>query len=841
MQKIVLIDGYGFVFRAYHSLPPLTRSDGTPVGAVYGFINMLIKLISTLDTTHIAVIFDAGGKNFRHQLFAEYKANRPPCPPDLIPQFALIRQAVEALNIVSIEKNGYEADDIIATISQQAKNQDFEVMIVSSDKDLMQLVDDKVQLYDAMKNKLINDSAVYEKFSVQPKLVLDMLALIGDSSDNIPGVKGIGPKTAAELLLQFGNLENLLNNIDQIKSDRKKQLILQGKEDAILSKKLASLDYQVPLDYQLNQLALQKIIVNKLVDFLQEQGFRSLLNKIKQEYANSNTNNDRCQVYYIQNDTDLNNLLNDAEKLGCLAIDQQQDKFFLVPFSPYVKNFQVFCCNHQYWQQISSSNARKIFFSSKNFINNNTNFDDIVLIYHLLNPALHKINSQNLDQTLLEMVQNYLNDNSYNILQQNNEDAFATRVIVICKLYQILQPQLLQQQLSNVYFNYELPLIAVLQQIQGNGILLNKQAILQLGNEFSMTIEQLGSQIYQVADEQFNINSPAQLANILYNKLRLPNNKNNSTSADILTELDHPICDLILQFRKITKLKNTYADTLPQQINPQTNRIHTTFSSTSTITGRLTSSNPNLQNIPNKSQEGKKIRACFVAKSGFKLLSADYSQIELRVLAHLANIDSLITAFKQQQDIHRITAQQIFSQNNISDEQRNQAKAINFGIIYGLSAFGLAKQLNISKQQATDYIANYFAQYPGIGDYIEQTIAFASQNQFVKTIAGRKCQILGINSSNKIEQTQAKRQAINAPIQGSASDIIKKAMILVHNKLMADKMQSRILLQVHDELLLEVPEDEIAMVESLVKTTMEQSFNLKVPLVVDLEVSYQWL
>lgn len=860
MKKIALVDGYSFVFRAYHSLPGLLNLQNVPVGAVYGFVSMLIKLLSALEVSHIAVVFDAGGKNFRHQLFEQYKANRPPCPADLIPQFPLIRQAVDALNLVSIEKKGYEADDIIATLATKAGQEDFEVLIVSSDKDLMQLVSEKVKMYDAMKNKLIGIAEVEEKFGLKPEMVLDILAITGDSADNIPGIKGIGPKTAVELLNQFGSLQNMLENICQISSDRKQKLVQEGKEKAILSRQLASLDNQVELDYCLNDFALKKIDASKLLDFLTQHNFRSLIKQVQQQFAYTQKNNQDILITFASTQQNLTEI---ANQHSLLAVYVEQEQVFLVPFNAFglhqpnilnifSYNLSELTSNQELLAIFVNSSIRKVFLYSKDFLqfyhknfSNQLVFDDLSLIYHLLNPALHKIN-QHHDKLLLNLVETYLTNNinsiDFNIFttKNNQPELIKATLVAICQLYAVLQPQIMANQLNNTYFNYELPLLPVLAQIENNGIKIDSLALHQLSAEFKKQIADLSLDIYKLAETEFNIASPQQLAKVLYQQLKLGENikHNNSTSAEILEEIDHPIAKNVLEFRKISKLKNTYTDVLPTLINPQTGRIHTTFSSTSTLTGRLASSNPNLQNIPSKTIEGKKIYNCFVARKDHLLLTADYSQIELRVLAHFANITSLIEAFKQNSDIHCLTASQIFQtpEQQVSEEQRNKAKAINFGIIYGISAFGLAKQLGISKQEASNYIASYFQTYQGIEQYIAKTMQEASENGFVKTISGRKCYISNINSTDKILQNQAKRQAINAPIQGSAADIIKKATILMQEKLNFHKMASKIVLQIHDELVLEVAKEELEQIKVFLFEIMQSTFNLRVPLLVNIKL-----
>ncbi len=915
MKKIALIDGYGFVFRAYHSLPPLTRADGTPTNAVYGFTNMLIKLVAQLDVTHIAVVFDSGSKTFRNEIFAEYKANRPPCPEDLKPQFPLIRQSAEALNLAVLEKTGFEADDIIATIAKKYADSNHQVLIVSSDKDLMQLIDENISMYDAMKNKIINTKEVREKFFVEPKNVLDVLSLIGDSSDNIPGVKGIGPKTAAELIEQFQTLENIFENLDKIKQEKRRQMLSDGKENAFLSKKLAALHYEVETNISLQDLEIKNIEPQKLISFLEEQGFRSLVSKVRSEFGVNenkakNTNSEdkisaknttekeiiSPKIIQIKSESDFKKIAEIAKKNGLVTID-----FFENIVTISSAKIQENLCEIFWFETLETKNLLNIEngddlfnFAQKNTAENNyfsfanlaeilcnnsikkilfdakrllkkveiNSYEDVLLINYLTNSStknnLRELIDLNLNidceelgfgKIFAELEKKPSAEIFENDAQKIN--FFAFRNQAIHQLYQIFSKEIFHKKLNNAYISFELPLLKVLAQIENSGIKIDVAKLQKLSLEFGAKINEISQDIYKLAGCNFNISSPKQLGEILFEKLGLNSGKKSkktgalSTSSSVLEELEeqgHEIARKILDFRKFAKLKNTYTDALPKEINAQTKRIHTTLSSTATVTGRLNSSNPNLQNIPIRSPEGQKIRESFIAKKDHFLISADYSQIELRVIAAVAKIENLAQAFRQNKDIHQITASQVFGVPlaEINENLRSKAKAINFGIIYGISAFGLAKQLGISRQEASDYIKSYLEAYPGIDSYMKKAVETARKQGFVQTISGRKCFISDINNKNPIIRNEAERLAINAPIQGSAADIIKKAMIRLNQKFVAEKMQSQIILQIHDELIVESPKNEVEKATEILQKEMENALILDVPLKVDIKISQNW-
>lgn len=918
-KKIAIIDGYGFVFRAYHSLPPLNRGDGTPVGAVYGFTNMLIKLMAGLDVSHLAIAFDSGSKSFRNDISPEYKANRPPCPEDLKPQFPIIRQAAEALNISVLEQSGVEADDIIATIAKEASDQGYEVLVVSSDKDLMQLVSDRVTMYDAMKNKLIGEEEVREKFSVGPNKILDLLSLIGDTADNITGARGIGPKTAAELLNEFDNLENIYQNLNQIK-ERKRNLLTEGKENVQLAKRLISLKFDVKTGHDIDDFKIKNIDPRKLVDFLHDQGFRSLLARVKKEFNIDYTPKsgektqeeiiiDQIKYHQINSSDEADKIYNDILSNGQVCVDYLIDKqdlivslasaksgnlpkgvFFLslngILSTDISSGPDLFSANDKkqtpkylinlFKDIVINSGIKKILLNSKEFyrkISTRLDLDiyqdkkylaieDLSVINHLLSSSVNNNLRSMIDLNLSVDIEQHQfgkilgeiekKDSSEDLQDEDLRYRFlAFKNIATYQLFQILSPQVFSQKLNECYQSYEKPLLVVLAIMENNGIKVDKHTLIKLSTQFGKEINSLSEEIYQLAGCEFNIASPKQLSEILFDKMQLDTNQKSkktgalSTNSKVLEELEmqgHEIASKILRYRKITKLKNTYTDSLQNDINQKTSRIHSTFSNISTITGRLSSFKPNLQNIPIKSEEGRKIRSSFIAKEGNVLISADYSQIELRVIAHIAKVKNLIQAFKEDKDIHKITASQVFKipEEGIDDQTRYKAKAINFGIIYGISAFGLGRQLKISKQEAGDYIKSYLETYPEISNFMESAIATAKKQGYIQTLSGRKCFIKDINNQNPILRAEGERLAINAPIQGSAADIIKKAMINLQQKITNQKIDATIILQIHDELIIETPKEKAQELSQIIKKEMENAVIMDLPIKVDFNISNHW-
>ncbi|MFT4718067.1 MAG: DNA polymerase-1 [Rickettsiales bacterium] len=910
-KKIVLIDSYSFVFRAYFSMPGLVRKDGTPVGAVYGFTKMMLRLLASLDFTHIVAVFDSGSKTFRNEIYPEYKAHRPECPEDLKPQFPIIRQVAESLNMATLEKKNYEADDLIATIAKMVDPEEYDVLIISPDKDLMQLVSDHIKIYDAGKDKMVDREVVREKFGVNPEQVLDILALMGDAADNIPGVKGVGLKTASELVSKFGSMENIYQNLDQITQKKRKEYLENDHENAKLSKILARLEEKVDFEDDISDFAVRPIDPKKLISFLEAQNFNSLAIKVRAEfnYGNDNISNEisqnqqsnlkKLKITEIKSKNDLEKLEN-SKKLAKFVIfdanliengpDQTSFKDFTLSFPQKDdKMEEVFYFGEEVWQEntdlftqkdiekkdslailkniLEDKDIIKIGYKVKEvkkfFAKNDITFvaDDIALMGYVLNSSSGKSNIRNLITEYLgdeegENLGQFFDDldrNKKNLaLEENSKrsEILVARNYFIFNLFPILKTELEEKKLEKIYQDYEIPLIDILIKMENRGIDVSALKLKNLSDEFGGKLEILTKEIYVLSQEEFNIGSPKQLSHILFEKLSLEGGKKSksgafSTSSDILEELSlsgHIIAEKVLEWRHIAKLKNTYSDALPRSISPEDGRIHTNYSNITTITGRLSSNNPNLQNIPIRSVDGVKIRNSFVAKKGCKLIMADYSQIELRVLASMANIPNLKQSFIDNKDIHTITASQVFDipLEEVTSDVRRKAKAINFGIIYGISSFGLAKQLKISKKDAKTYMDQYFDTYPEIKEFMESTTEIARKQNFVETIIGRKCFLPEINSKNHIRRSLEERLAINAPIQGSAADIIKQAMINLDEALESGDYESKMLLQIHDELIIEAPDNEINEVSELIKKTMEGIKLIDVYLKVDVKINDFW-
>jgi DNA polymerase-1 len=931
-RSLLLIDGSGFIFRAYHALPPLTNPKGVPVGAVVGFMNMLIKLMENKNPTYAAVIFDAARLTFRNRLYPEYKAHRPPAPDDLIPQFSLVRDATRALNLPSIEMNDYEADDIIATYARQAREQGIEVTIVSSDKDLMQLIGGGVQMFDAMKNKAIDDAQVFEKFGVQPDKVLEVLSLIGDSSDNIPGVAGIGPKTAAELIGQYGDLENLLAHASEIKQPKRRDTLLQCADKARLSKQLLTLIYDVPLPLKIEDLGLKKPDPEVLIPFLREHGFKSLLAKMEgkgsgmREVGSEKNNHDipnnpsslipRPSSLIPEIITTIPALISwieKAKKIGRVAFDTETTSLNalqaqLVGFSLCVESGKA--CYVPLGHKAADSGQQAIvdLFSEPNssplpnassLLPNQIPLEQALKIlkplledesvlkigqnikYDMLVMQQHNINITPIDDTMLlsyvlhagehgqgmdELSQRYLGIKpiSFNEVTGTGKSRLrfdeveiekaanyaAEDADITMRLWQFFKPQLAKEKLLTLYETIERPLVPVLAQMETYGIKVDLPQLAALSKDFAARMAEYERDIYALAGREFNVASPKQLGEILFDEMKLEGGKKSdksgaySTDSEVLEDLaeqGHILPQKILEWRQLAKLKSTYTDSLANQINQKTGRVHTNFAMAIASTGRLSSNDPNLQNIPIRSIEGKKIRHTFIAEAESLLLAADYSQIELRLLAHVADIPTLKTAFKNGDDIHAITASQMFGVPvaQVDSELRRKAKTINFGIIYGISAHGLAARLGISRTEAAQYIEKYFAQYSGIRDYMESCKEFAREHGYVETLFGRRCHVPAINDKNPSRRQFSERAAINAPLQGTAADIIKRAMIAIDKKLKHEP-QAKMLLQVHDELIFEVKENDIEKVKPIIKNCMENAAQISVPLTVEIGIGKNW-
>ena len=926
-RELFLIDGSGFIFRAYHALPPLNRPDGTPVNAVLGFTNMLVKLITDMHVPNIAVIFDAKRKNFRNDIYADYKANRDEPPEDLRPQFAIIREATAAFSIPGIEVEGFEADDIIATYARQATEQGRPVTIVTSDKDLMQLIRPGVRMFDPMKYKYMGEAEVLEKFGVPPEKVVDVQALAGDSIDNVPGVPGIGLKTAAQLINEYGDLETLLSRAHEIKQNKRRETLIENADAARISKKLVALDAHVEVPFGIDDLTLKIADKEKLFAFLREQGFKSILARLEKQldgegntptaqpaYAPPAANNDSTESIsavaanyeLVQDEETLLKWIKRADEAGIVAIDTETTdltpaKAKLVGISMatapglacyiplqhrapqgYAESFNfsdVPATEAVELKQLSPERALELLrplledpsvlkighnikYDLQMFMHYGVNvapLDDTMLLSYVLDGSRHGHGMDELSAEFLghrtipysEVAGTGKAQITFDLVPLDKALAYAAEdADVTLRLYHVFKPRLPQAQAATVYETMERPLAPVIARMEFMGVKVDSDILRKLANEFATRAMTLETEIHKITGVSFNIGSPKQLGDVLFGTLGLPGGKKTktgswSTSADALDDLagQHPVIDMILDWRGLMKLKSTYADALPEAINPKTGRVHTSFSMAGTNTGRLSSSDPNLQNIPIRTEDGRKIRSAFVPAQGYTLLSADYSQVELRLAAAMAGIKSLQQAFHDGIDIHAATASQVFGVplENMTAEIRRNAKAINFGIIYGISAFGLARQLGIPQAQAAEYIRQYMARFPELQKYMEDTKAFARQHGYVVTHYGRKVYLRGINDKNPAVRNFAERQAINAPLQGTAADIMKRAMIALQPALDKANLGARMLLQVHDELLFEVPLGEEEATATIVRQIMQDAgAGIGLPLLVETGYGENW-
>ena len=846
-----LIDGSGYIFRAYYALPPLSRkSDGLPTGAVSGFCSMLFKLLedsradeSKEKPTHFAVIFDSAKKNFRNEIYKDYKANRTEAPEDLVPQFEYIRKSVKAFNLPSIELINYEADDLIATYVKEISKLGAKVTVISSDKDLMQLVSKNIRLYDPMKNKLIGEKEVIEKFGVKPNQVIDVQSLAGDTSDNIPGVPGIGVKTAAELINKYGDLDNLLKKASEIKQNKRRETLLQNSDKAILSKKLVTLKDDVPVKDQLSSFILKEVNKENLFNFLREMEFNRLLSQAISFYgsdsksiAKKNTKGSKINTNlykFITNENDLEKLVKKLNEKDLISVDTETTS--LNPLQADLVGISFSCdTNEAYYIPVAHKNvkclSREIVISKIKIIledpsikkvGQNIKYDLIVLKKYgidiepiedtmLLSYTVDAGNNRHNMDVLSEVHLGHktlsykdlvgTGKKQLNFSDVNLEDATkyaAEDADVTLRLYNILKSRVDEEKLNKIYEVFEKPMIKLLSKLETNGIKIDDSYLKKLSKKFGERLISKEKEIFKLSGKEFNIGSPKQLGEIIYNDLKIAKLKKTkkgslATNAKVLEDLassGHKFPKLVLEWRQDSKLKSTYTDALQDHIDSKTKRVHTSFLLAATNTGRLASSDPNLQNIPIKTTDGKEIRKAFVAEEGNILISADYNQIEMRILADMADVKELKKAFKNNQDIHSLTASQVFGAplNKVNDEMRRKAKAINFGIIYGITQYGLAKQISVSNQEAKDFIDEYFKKFPEIKDYMNTTIKFCRKNGYVNNIFGRRIHPRGINDKNFSIRSFQERAAINAPIQGSAADIIRLAMIEVDKKIEKEK------------------------------------------------------
>ena len=904
-----LVDGSGYIFRAYYALPPLSRkSDGLPTGAVSGFCSMLFKLLedarSENSASHFAVIFDSAKKNFRNEIFKEYKSNRTEAPEDLAPQFEYIRKSVKAFNLPSVELINYEADDLIATYSKKIIEAGSQVTVISSDKDLMQLVSDEVKLYDPMKNKLIGEKEVEEKFGVKPSQVIDVQSLAGDSSDNIPGVPGIGVKTAAELIKKYKNLDNLFKNVDEITQKKRKETLSQNKEKAYLSKKLVTLKSDVPVNNKLEDFRLKQIDKEKLYDFLREMEFNRLLSQAISFYgeskklknlSNSETEKikiDKKKYFNITSEKKLDEIIKsmneeeeisvdtettsvnpqEAELVGISLSNKKGESCYIPVGHKNVKNLPKSFVIKRLKKILEDKSIKKI--------GQNIKYDlivfkkegielfpieDTMLLSYTLDAGLNRHNLDTLSEIHLnhknisykELVGTGKNKKNFQEVELSQATQYASEdADVTFKLYQILKKRLKNESLNHIYETFEKPLVNILASLEINGIKVDDNYLKALSKKFETRIKKIEKNIYKLSGKEFNIASPKQLGEIIYNELKIAKLKRTkkgslATSANVLEDLaysGYEFPKLVLEWRQLSKLKNTYSDALQNHINSKTKRVHTSFLLAATNTARLASSDPNLQNIPIKSEDGREIRKAFIAEKGNLLISADYNQIEMRILADLADVKELKKAFKNELDIHTMTASQVFNlkTNQVTDDFRRKAKAINFGIIYGITQYGLAKQIAVSNQEALEFINSYFKRFPEIKEYMNETIKNCRKNGFVNNIFGRRIHIKGINDKNFSVRSFQERAAINAPIQGSAADIMRLAMIKVDNEIKKDnKFEANMLLQIHDELIFETKVKNKVYVEKSIKEAMKSVSSsdyhkFSIPLDVNVNSGYNW-
>ncbi len=908
-----LIDGSGYIFRAYYALPPLSRkSDGLPTGAVSGFCSMLFKLLeesraddSKERPTHFAVIFDSARKNFRNDIYKDYKANRSEAPEDLAPQFEYIRKSVKAFNLPSIELLNYEADDLIATYVKEIRGLGAKVTVISSDKDLMQLVSKDIRLYDPMKSKVIGEKEVFEKFGVKPNQVIDVQSLAGDSSDNIPGVPGIGIKTAAELINKYKNLDTLLEKASEIKQNKRRQTLLENKEKAILSRELVTLKSDVPVKDELSSFILKDVNKGNLFNFLREMEFNRLLSQAISFYGEDTDNSKKAVEKKIKSpkieinnyksilsENDLDKLIKKLNEKSLISVDCETTS--LNPIDAEIVGISFSCeTNDAYYIPVAHENIKSlkkefVLGKIKNLledksikkIGQNIKYDfmifqkyginidpieDTMLLSYTLDAGNNRHNMDTLSDLHLghktisykDVVgsgKKQLNFSEVNLKEATKyaaEDADVT-----LRLYKTLKSRVDNEKLNKIYEVFEKPMVKLLAKLEINGIKIDDGYLKKLSKRFEERLLKKEKEIYKISGKKFNIGSPKQLGEIIYNDLKIAKLKKTkkgslATSAKILEDLaltGHKFPKLVLEWRQDSKLKSTYTDALQDHINKNTKRVHTSFLLASTNTGRLASSNPNLQNIPIKSADGKEIRKAFIADKNNVLISADYNQIEMRILADMADVKELKKAFKNNLDIHSMTASQVFgvSIKKIDEDLRRKAKAINFGIIYGITQYGLAKQISVSNQEALDFINEYFKKFPEIKDYMNTTIKFCRKNGYVNNIFGRRIHLRNINDKNFSVRSFQERAAINAPIQGSAADIIRLAMIEIDKLTEKEKkINAKMLLQIHDELVFESSIKDQKNNEKLIKKVMtsvssSEYHMFSIPLEVSINSGYNW-
>jgi DNA polymerase I len=876
-SRLVLIDGNSIAYRAFFALPPLSNAQGQQTNAVYGFVQMLWRILQNEKPTHIAVAFDAGKQNFRHELFTDYKGTRQKTPSELSEQFPLLRELLQAFSIPTIEAPGFEADDIIGTLSAEAEMDGLDTLVVSGDKDLLQLVSPVVHA--ALTRKGVTEvdyydpDAVHARFGLSPLQIIDLKGLMGDSSDNIPGVPGVGEKTAIKLLQAYSSVEEVLAHIEEISGKRLKERLTENRDLAGLSKKLATIHRAVPLPLSITDLQYEGYDADKLIPFFRHHGFKTMIDKISREIGNASIEvetdpvpkEDVPEIHYIRIsdrhglDDMLSRLTTTVGVIPDLtdndyqvadfrgfAVASKQDAFY-ISFENELELTDL----KDFW----SAEYEKVVFDLKSLIvsmdahgitlREEDEWFDAMLAAYLLNPSEGEL-------TLREVTERELNTHlpTAKEIQKENREALLCRfAMALPELKKPLVSGMSAQEVDDLYSKVELPLSFVLARMEILGFYMNEDRLRTYGKELGEKLAELTATIYRLAGVEFNLNSPKQLGEILFGKLGLPAHKKTktgySTSADVLEKLApyHEVVEQILEYRQLGKLQSTYIDGLLKVIRKETGRVHTRFHQALTATGRLSSSEPNMQNIPVRMEEGRRLRQVFEPTyQDWLIMSADYSQVELRILAHLSGDEALIDAFRQGIDIHTRTAADVFEVpiEEVTPLMRRQAKAVNFGIVYGISDFGLARNLNIQRKEAAKFIEGYFEKFPGVERYMKDIVAMAKKDGYVTTLLNRRRYLPDIHSGNFNLRSFAERTAMNTPIQGTAADIIKLAMVTIDKALLSEEIQARMLLQVHDELIFEFPKSELETLTNLVKENMENAMTLNVPLQVDIHVGQTW-
>ena len=899
MKQLVIIDGFSFLFRAYHAVRDLTRSDGLHTNALFGFANMLVKVTQDLKPDFYTVALDSEGKTFRHDLYNEYKANRKEMDEEMVQQMPYFEPLIKSFGVHSLAIKGLEADDIIASLVNKYKD-DYKITIVSSDKDLMQLLGGNTTMLDTMKNRTIGVNEVEEKFGVTPDKVIEVQSLIGDSSDNVPGVPSVGPKTASQLINQFGSLEGIYNNLSEVKRDKLRDKLIEHKENAFISHELVTLKTDINIPVDIDDLAFEQDL-SCAKDFLLELEFNRLAARVspddvveqKEVKVPKKTYDYEC----ITTKNDLNRWLSKLESAEIFAIDTETTSldaiqaelvgislaagkracYIPVKHTPIqegaldfgedqktvdilakdivLNSLKPILENEKYTKIGQNIKYDMIIFANEGITLNG--IEDTMLMSFCLDAGVNRHNMDLLADLHLnhkciafkDVCGTGKKQLTFDMVDLDKATNYAAEdADITLQLYNIFQKRIAElPSIDNMYTNIEKPLVSTLVDMERNGVLINRAELEKLSLEFFERLQTHEKTIYALSGETFNINSPKQLGEVLFDKMGLSigGKKKKSTNVDVMEKLEEQgevIATEILKYRHLAKLRSTYTEALTQQINPITKRIHTSYNQVGAATGRFSSSDPNLQNIPIRTEDGRKIRHAFVPEKGWVFVGADYSQIELRLLAHVADIKSLQQAFLDDNDIHQFTAHQIFSVplDEVTKEQRSAAKSINFGIVYGMGAHALAKQIGVSRTVAKEYIDNYFERYKGLQEYMDNTIAFAKENGYVETIFGRRIHTPNIDSSNPMMRTGAERAAINAPLQGANADIIKKVMPLISQKIKDANLKTRMLMQVHDELVFEVPEEELEQAKQIIQTTMENIVTLSVPLKVGVEVGNNW-